>query len=66
MPLKRKQGNEDGTRSVKVSADTYVKLQALIGRIARDGWNSLGLKRADRPSMDAVVDAAIDRLQGRA
>jgi hypothetical protein len=66
MPVKRKQGNKDGTRSVKVSAETYVKLQTLIGKIARDGWNSLGLKRSDRASMDAVVDAAIDYLQGRA
>jgi hypothetical protein len=64
-PLKRSKGNEDGTRSVKVSDETYQRLQLIVAHIARDGWRGLGLDRCQRPSVAAVIDAATELMGTR-
>jgi hypothetical protein len=50
---------------IKVTPETLERAHALVAHVAQHGWSSLGLERADRPSLGAVVDAALALLEAR-
>lgn len=50
---------------VRVTADTYERIQRLAQRAVRNGWNSLGAKREDLPTLAAIISEAVERLEER-
>jgi hypothetical protein len=65
MSPRRAKGNSDGSRSVKISSETHRRLETLIAWVSQNGWSSLGLNRSDRPSIAAMLDAAVEQLPKR-
>jgi len=48
---------------VRIPADAHERLRRLAKKAAKEGWESLGSKRGDLPTMAAVVAEALLRLE---
>jgi hypothetical protein len=48
---------------VRVTATAYARLQRLAGRAVHDGWRSLDAERTDLPTLAAVIDEALLKLE---
>ena len=55
-------GNADGTRTVKVTAETHATLEQLVEQVQRDGWRSLGIDKPGNATLGGIVDAVISHL----
>jgi|SRR4051812_42186010 hypothetical protein len=62
----RRNGNADGSRSVRVSAETYQEIRRLVAKARHKGWLEFGLNRCDLPSVASLVNAAVELLAHRA
>lgn len=47
---------------VRVSAETRAKLSRLVRQVSRDGWQAIGCRRTDRPTITAMVEEGVHRL----
>ena len=48
---------------VRVPPGAYARLQRLAARAVHDGWSSLDAERDDLPTLAAVVDEALLKLE---
>jgi hypothetical protein len=60
-----KKSNGSKHRAIKISVETYNKVQELIGLVKQKGWAALGAKRDDLATNTAIVDEAIMLLLQR-
>jgi hypothetical protein len=51
------------TQPVRVRVDTHAAAQALQIEIAKRGWRAFGIAREDYPTISAVIDEALKKLQ---
>lgn len=51
------------TYLVRISPDAHERLKRLAHKAAREGWESLGVKREDLPTLAAVMAEALVRLE---
>jgi len=50
------------TVPVRVRRETHDKINEIIERVTRGGWQSVKAKRSDRVTVAAVLDEAVTRL----
>lgn len=60
------EGQQGPHRTIRIRAATHERLQALREQLARHGWRAFGFERADLPTTDTVVEAALGLLAGQA
>lgn len=48
---------------VRMRPASYERLQRLAAKAVQNGWQSLGASRSDVPTMTAVIDEALLRLE---
>lgn len=49
--------------TIKVSAETYTSLLQVVGEVNAKGWQHLGVKRNDTPTISNIVAEGIGRLR---
>jgi len=61
-----KKRDEGRYRNVRMTPDSYKRLEDLLAMVAKAGWAAVGSARSDRVTYTAVVGEAIDQLMDRA
>lgn len=61
--MRAKNSKRKVAQPVRVLPASYERLQRLAAKAVQSGWQSLGASRADMPTMAAVIDEALLRLE---
>lgn len=49
-------------KPVKIREETLDKARGLLQLVLKNGWSSIGANRTDRPTVTAVIDEAVNKL----
>ena len=61
--MRAKNSKRKVAQPVRVLPTSYERLQRLSAKAVQRGWQSLGSARSDLPTMAAVIDEALLRLE---
>lgn len=50
-------------RPIRIPAEAHEHAKRLAAKVARDGWRSLGVDRDDLPTLGAVIQEALARIE---